>query len=135
MRHKACVVWADFHPELQNNILQFRSSNGYVKKQIMRFIFGLLDEGYRHFIIFVERPSDLWIAEIIYFLKISYRNVGIIYSIGLWAYEEDSSLWLNDSPFFYQEILEKAYKVFWRKKKWYDNNYRFKRIYIPKKEN
>lgn len=135
MRHKACVVWVDFHPQLRNNIRQFRSSNNYVKKQITQFIFDLLDDGYRHFIIFIECPSDLWVAEIIYFLKLSSRNAGIIYSIGLWSYDEDPSLWLLDSPFFYREILENANKVFWRKKKWYDNNYRLKRIYIPQKEN
>lgn len=132
MHRKACVVWVDFHPMLKDNVLQFRSSNGTVKKQVMRFLFRLYSEGYRHFIVYIEKHSDLWIAEIIYFFKLSCKDGEIVYSIGIWEEDESTYPWLQNTDIFYQEIFDNALRVFWRKENWYDNNYRFERTYITR---
>ena len=131
MRHGvSCQLRIEFHPALQGNVMQHRSSYGYVKKKVMQTILDLYSKGYRHFIINIVQPTDLWIAEIVYFLAFSYHDSGICYSIGLWLDEEDAYAWLDKTSMFRAEVFQNAKKVFWRSEKWYDNNTKLQCIYI-----
>ncbi len=130
MRYKTCLLRVDFHPLLQADSLRYRSSNGYVKRSVMRFILNLCERGYRHFVIYVTEPSDLWVAEIVYFISISKSEFDVTYSIGLWLDNENAYSWMNQTELFYDEILQHAKRVFWRSKKWYDNYYRLERLYV-----
>lgn len=128
--HKACIVQIDLHPFLQRDILQHRSRYGHVKRKIIHFIMKLYRNGYRHFVIHIVDPSDLWVAEIIYFLTIAFADSDLIYSIGLWLDEEDHYPWLDDSIYFSTEVFTNAKRVFWRSERWYDNYYKVERTYI-----
>lgn len=129
----SCQLRIEFNPALIRNVMQHRSSYGYVKKAVMRIILGLYHEGYRHFIINIVEPTDLWIAEIIYFLTYSYQGSDISYSLGLWLDDEDAYPWLDETLMFREEVFRTAKKVFWRSQKWYDNNYKLKWVYIDRK--
>jgi len=129
-REKTCNLRIDFHPSMQHNIQQLRASNGTVKQCVMRFIMNLYYGGYRHFVIYLHEPSDLWIAEILYFLTISYKESRICYSIGILLDSEDPYLWLDDTFMFRDEIFRNAKKIFWRSVKWYDNDNELKYLYV-----
>lgn len=129
-RFKTCLLRIDFHPLLQANSLRYRSNNGYVKRTVIRFILDLCRRGYRHFVIYVTEPSDLWVAEIVYFISISASEFDITYSIGLWLDDENAYSWMNQPEVFLDEILKHARHVFWRSKKWYDNYYKLERLYV-----
>jgi hypothetical protein len=133
MQHKkTCNLRIEFHPSHQKNIAQLRSSNGRIKRRTMHFILELYNEGYRHFVIYLLKPSDLWVAEIIYFLSISYRESELCYSIGLWLDDEDSYQWLNTTEMFRREVFQNARHVFLRSEKWYDNYCQLKYLYVNK---
>lgn len=126
----SCQLRIEFHPLLQKNVLRHRSSFGHVKKKVIRAIIDLYDEGYRHFVINIIQPTDLWVAEIIYFMTLSHRGSGICYSLGLWLDDEDAYVWLDKTSMFCDEVFRNAKRVFWRSQKWYDNYYEMKWIYI-----
>ncbi|MEN6563553.1 MAG: hypothetical protein ABFD11_08410 [Christensenella sp.] len=130
VRAKTCLLRIDFHPLLQADSLRYRNSDGYVKKTVLDFILGLYARGYRHFVIYINKPSDLWIAEMVYFLSLSNTDLGLCYSIGLWLDTECNYVWMDRSEIFIKEVIEHAKRVFWRSKKWYDNYYRLERLYI-----
>lgn len=129
-RAKTCLLRIDFHPLLQADSLRYRNSNGYVKKTVLDFILGLYVRGYRHFIIYINKPSDLWIAEMVYFLSFSNTDIELSYSIGLWLDTECNYVWMDRSEIFTKEVMEHAKRVFWRSIKWYDNYYKLERLYI-----
>ena len=129
-RAKTCLLRIDFHPLLQADSLRYRNSNGYVKKTVLDFILGLYVRGYRHFIIYINKPSDLWIAEMVYFLSFSNTDIELSYSIGLWLDTECNYVWMDRSEIFTKEVMEHAKRVFWRSIKWYDNYYKLERLYV-----
>lgn len=59
-RVKTCLLRIDFHPLLQADTLHYRSSGGYVKKTVLNFIKSLYAQGYRHFVIYINKPSDVF---------------------------------------------------------------------------
>lgn len=130
VKAKTCLLRIDFHPLLQADSLRYRNSNGYVKKTVLDFVLGLYVRGYRHFVIYINKPSDLWIAEMVYFLSLSNTDFGLSYSIGLWLDTECSYAWMEHSEIFTKEVMEHAKHVFWRSIKWYDNYYKLERLYI-----
>lgn len=130
VRAKTCLLRIDFHPLLQADSLRYRNSNGYVKKAVLDFILGLYARGYRHFVIYISKPSDLWIAEMVYFLSLSNTDPGLSYSIGLWLDIECNYAWMDQSEIINTEVMEHAKRVFWRSKRWYDNYYRLERLYV-----
>ena len=129
-RTKTCLLRIDFHPLLQADSLRYRNSNGYVKKTVLDFLLGLYARGYRHFVIYISKPSDLWIAEMVYFLSLSSENSELNYSIGLWIDIECSYPWMDQTGIFSEEVMKHAIRVFWRSNKWYDSYYRLERLYI-----
>lgn len=129
-RVTTCLLRIDFHPLLQADTLRYRSSGGYVKKTVLNFMKSLYAQGYRHFVIYINKPSDLWIAEMVYFLSLSNTDPGLSYSIGLWLDTECNYVWMDRSEIFNKEVIEHAKRVFWRSKRWYDNYYKLERLYI-----
>lgn len=129
MRRKACMIRVDFHPCIANTISRYcmRCSEG--KLEIIQFLQKLVENGYRHFILLVEQPSDVWIAELICYFQKSCA-LDLIYSIGIWQYEEDSCEWIEDLPFDWKTIAKNAYHVFPRRKDWYDPHYHMERLYV-----
>lgn len=77
LRQRACRIQVDFDQPIQSNIHQYRSNKSHAKTMVLDFIAVLIDEGYRHFIIYIDLPTDLWIAEILYLLIPSYKPLGI----------------------------------------------------------
>lgn len=129
-RVKTCLLRVDFHPLLQANTLRHRNSGGYVKKVVVDFILCRYAQGYRHFIIYIDKPSDLWIAEMVYFVSLSNLYLDLSYSIGLWIDTECAYPWMDRTELFSKEVMKHAKRVFWRSKKWYDNYYRLERLYV-----
>ena len=129
-RVKTCLLRVDFHPLLQADSLRYRSNCGYVKRTVVDFILSLYARGYRHFVIYINKPSDLWIAEIVYFMSLSLQKQDMTYSIGLWIDREFAYPWMNQTDIFSTEVMKHAKRVIWRSKKWYDNYYRLERLYV-----
>ena len=127
---KTCLLRVDFHPLLQADSLRYRNSNGYVKQTVLGFVLGLYDRGYHHFVIYINKPADLWIAEMVYFLTLSNDNIALSYSIGLWIDPEHAYPWMDQTEIFTSEVMKHAKRVFWRSKKWYDNYYSLERLYV-----
>ena len=91
---------------------------------VINFICALIDEGYRHFVIFIEDPTDLWIAELLYFLIPSYKPLDITYALGLWTDEASMNYdWLENSACLVKEVLQAAKKIIWRQEGWYEPEY------------
>lgn len=134
MRRKACLVWVDFHPQLSGDLLHYCMREGDGKRLILLFLNRLVKRGYRHFILYIERPSDIWIAEMIYYFSLSCQEVDLKYSIGIWQYENNPCNWIEQLPFDWESIVNNAYRVFLRSDCWYDKYYRMEQLYIPIRE-
>lgn len=123
------MILVDFHPQIANRITQYCAHCGNGKREIQRFIASLVSRGYRHFIVHIEQPSDVWIADMLCY----YRMNGIedmVYSIGIWQYETDPCEWIEQLPFDWKTITKNAHRVFWRNQNWYDSHYRAERLYV-----
>ena len=131
LRQRACILRVDFHPLLIKTLPHYCRQEGEGKQQILRFINHLVKRGYRHFILSIEQPSDVWIAEVVAYYALSNRDGGIRYTIGLWRYDERPCDWIESLPFDWDFIVKNAYRVFLRSDNWYDKSYRMERIYIP----
>ncbi len=129
-RVKTCLLRVDFHPLLQADSLRYRNNAGYVKQTVLDFVSDLYARGYRHFVIYINKPADLWVAEMVYFFKVSDINLELSYSIGLWVDMECAYPWMDQTEIFTTEVMKHAKRVFWRSKKWYDNYYRLERLYV-----
>ena len=111
------------------NLQQHRSNPTSVKLKVIDFIENLIADGYRHFIIYIEKPTDLWVAELLLFLIPTYRPLDIVYSIGLWIDEDGMEYaWLEEIYLIDQEIMKCARRIIWRRDEWYDVNYGVKRL-------
>ena len=128
------MLRVDLHPLLAKTLPRYCRQEGEGKQQILRFINCLVERGYRHFILYIERPSDVWIAEVIAYYALSKRDSGIRYTIGVWRYDERPCDWIESLPFDWDFIVKNAYRVFLRSDYWYDKSYRMERIYIPIRE-
>jgi hypothetical protein len=104
-----------------------RCSDG--KQEILRFFEALVARGYRHFVLYIEQPSDVWVAELV--LRFQEASIAeLVYSIGIWQYEQDPCEWIEELPFDWEAITSNAHRLFWRSKDWYDNGYRVERLYV-----
>ncbi len=101
-----------------------------MKRAVVDFILGLYARGYRHFVIYIKKPTDLWIAEIVYFASLSNAYLDLSYSIGLWIDMECAYPWMDRIEIFSTEVMKHDKRVFWRSKRWYDNYYRLERLYV-----
>jgi RNA polymerase sigma factor (sigma-70 family) len=129
VNRKACVIRVDFHPSIACAISSYsvRCSDG--KQEILRFLESLVVRGYRHFILYIEQPSDVWVADLfLCFQKAS--EEALVYSIGTWRYDQDPCEWIEELPFDWESITRNAHHMFWRSKDWYDNGYRAERLYV-----
>lgn len=129
VRRKACMIRVDFHPRIANAISRCSRQLCDEKREIQRFLASLIARGYRHFILYIEQPSDVWIAEILCNFQMT-SNFDLIYSIGIWQYDEDPCEWIEALPFDWATILRSAHRVFLRSKDWYDTRYRAERLYV-----
>ena len=132
-RLKACRLRVDFCWQVQMNLQQYRSNHTSVKLKVIGFIEKLISDGYRHFIIYIEKPTDLWVAELLLFLIPAYKHLDIVYSIGLWIDEDGMEYaWLEEACLVDQEIMRRARRIIWRRDEWYDVNYGLKRLDFAK---
>ena len=129
MRRKACMIYVDFHPRIAGVISRYCSRNSEGKHEIERFFRSLSARGYRHFVLHIEKPSDVWVAELLHDFQAA-CGLDLVYSIGIWQYEEDPCDWMEELPFDWNAIARDAYRVFWRSKDWYDPIYRVERLYV-----
>ena len=128
-RQKACRLRIDFCWQVQMNLQQYRSNHTFAKLKVIDFIENLVAAGYRHFIIYIEKPTDLWVAELLLFLIPTYKPLDIVYSIGLWVDEDGMEYaWLEEICLVDQEIMKCARRIIRRRDESYDVNYRVKRL-------
>lgn len=92
---KDVLLRIDFHPLLQADSLRYRNNFGHVKRTVLNFILSLYVREYRHFDIYINKLSDLWVAEMVYFLSLSNINLDLSYSIGLWVDIEYAYSWMD----------------------------------------
>lgn len=129
MKRKACIVRVDFHPRIACAISGYcmRCSEG--KREILCFLKSLVARGYRHFVLYIEQPSDVWVAELV--LRFQEASIAeLVYSIGIWQYEQDPCDWIEELPFDWEAITSNAHRLFWRNMNWYDSAYRVERLYV-----
>ena len=129
VRRKSCLICIDFHPCIAGAISRYCMCCSEGKREIERFLGSLVARGYTHFVLYIEKPSDVWIAELVRDMKIASRE-DLIYSIGVWQYEEDPCNWMEELPFDWDAITKSAFQVFSRSKDWYDTRYRVERLYV-----
>jgi hypothetical protein len=131
VRQKACRIQVEFDEHIHENIRQHRSNKSYAKTIVLNFIDTLIGEGYRHFIIYINWPTDLWIAELLFFMIPSYKPLNIAYTLGLWIDEDGMHYaWMENSACFAWEVLQAAKKIIWRQEEWYDLEYTLKYLKI-----
>lgn len=129
MRRKACRIQVDFDSQVQCNLNYFRTSKNSIKAEVLAFLDRLIYDGYRHFIIYIETPTDFWVAELLYFLMPYWKDIGVVYSLGFW--NDDAGLdyaWLDQSRFFHYEVINSAYRIIWRQGDWLDMQFTLKRL-------
>ncbi len=129
MRRRACMIYVDFHPRIAGAISRYCSHCSEGKHAIERFFCSLTQHGYRHLILMIEQPSDVWIAELLCYFQMT-CPYDLIYSIGVWQYEEDPCNWMEELPFDWGTIVKHAHRVFRRRKDWYDARYHVERLYV-----
>jgi len=123
------MIRVDFHPRIASAITRYCKRRSEGKQEILEFLYSLTARGYRHFILYIEQPSDVWIAQMLCSFQMS-SNFDLIYSIGIWRYDEDPCEWIEDLPFDRGMITKNASCVFLRSKDWYDARYRVERLYV-----
>jgi len=74
VRRKACLICVDFHPCIAGAISRYCMCCSEGKREIERFIGSLVARGYTHFVLYIEKPSDVWIAELVRGMKIASRE-------------------------------------------------------------
>lgn len=129
MKRRACMIRVDFHPRIANSISGYCMRCSAGKQEILRFLESLVARGYRHFILHIEQPSDVWVADLLSRFQKTSKEV-LVYSIGIWQYDQDPCEWIEELPFDWEAITSNAHRLFWRNKDWYDNGYRVERLYI-----
>jgi hypothetical protein len=124
----------EFDRNISTNIRQYRANRSYVKTMVLNFYGVLIDDGYRHFVIYIEYPTDLWVAELLYFLIPSYKPLNITYTLGLWTDEAGMNYdWMENSACFAKEVLQAAKKIVWRQEGWYEPEYTLKYLKITRR--
>ena len=123
------MVLIDVHPLLRNDLDALYKRDVAAKQVVLRFFRSLLDRGYRHFIVDLEQPSDLWVLHLLSGYQISTRNA-FSYSVGIRQYEEDACDWIETSPCDWNGILRRAKRVLTRRREWYEGRYCVERLYV-----
>lgn len=129
MKRRACEVRIEFHPLIGNDISRLCKRDSAEKRKILRFFQSLIAHGYRHLILYIEQPADLWVAQLLsaYHAK---AETPFRYSIGVWQYEVNPCEWMEFSPCDWDTVLKNAHRVFWRKQEWYEGRYCAERCYV-----
>ena len=131
MRSMTCRVKVVFDQYIHKDIRQYRANRSYAKAMVINFLDVLIDEGYRHFVIYIDDQTDLWIAELLYFLIPSYKPLDITYTLGLWTDEAELNYdWMEKSVCFVREVLQATKKIVWRQEGWYEPEYTLKYLAI-----
>lgn len=134
MGNRTCRIQVEFDRYIHKNIRQYRSSKSYAKTLVINFFGVLIDEGYRHFVLYIDYPGDLWVAEILYFLIPSYKPLNITYSLGLWTEENCTHYtWMEYSGCLVREVLQTSKKIIWRQDGWYEPEYDLKILRITRR--
>ena len=134
MRSRTCRIQVEFDRYIHKDIRQYRANRSYAKAVVINFFDVLIDEGYRQFVIYIDYPTDLWIAELLYFLIPSYKPLDITYTLGLWTDEAEMNYdWMENAVCFAKEVLQAAKKIVWRQEGWYEPEYTLKSLTITRR--
>lgn len=118
----ACRILVKFNASDIQRLSQHRRYNSYIKKRIVSFIQLLLDEGFHHFIIFINQPIDYWIAELLYFMMLGNTKC-FIYSLVFFSYDKGISYDWLDYEWHAADVIESAQKIIWRHSASYGRKY------------
>ena len=133
MKKRACLISIDFHPLLLQNQSLFCGRDSAGKQKVLRFFDALLARGYRHLIIDVEKPSDIWALQ----LLCDYQSATckpFRYSVGILAYDEAQCDWIEETACDWKTILKHANRVYCRRREWYEGRYCTERLYVSASE-
>ncbi|MBA4348008.1 MAG: hypothetical protein C0413_04060 [Clostridiales bacterium] len=133
MKRTACRIQIDFHPVIANDIVHWSRHDSAQKQQVLRFFRSLVLCGYRHLILSIEQPSDVWVAQVLCSFQLA-QNYVFHYSIGVWRYDENASNWIETLPYDWDAIAKNAYRVFLRSNEWYDERCYTERLYVSANE-
>jgi len=129
VKRSACKIFVDFHPSIANDIVRLSRQDFPQKQRILRFFESLAARGYRHLILPIEQPSDVWVAQLLCSFQ-AVTGASFRYSLGVWQYAEDCCDWIEDLPFDWETITRNAHRVFLRSKDWYDERCYTERLYV-----
>ena len=133
MKKTACLILVDFHPRIFSNPYGFLQRDSAGKQIVLCFIEALLAHGYRHFIVDIEKPSDIWVLQLLRGYQQA-KNVIFRYSVGIRAYEEANCDWIEETICDWDDLILHAHRVFYCKHGWYEGRYRTERLYVSASE-
>jgi RNA polymerase sigma-70 factor (ECF subfamily) len=133
VKRSVCRIQIDFHPSIANDIVHWSRRDSAQKQQVLRFIQTLVFCGYRHLILAIEQPSDVWVAQMLCSCQAALNDV-FSYTIGVWRYDEADSNWIEALPFDWDAITKRANCVKIRSQNWYEERCYTERLYVSDSE-
>lgn len=133
MKKTACMILVDFHPQISSNARDLLRRDTAGKQAVLRFFNALLAEGYRHFIVDIDKPSDIWVLQLLRGYQQAKDGI-FAYSVGIRAYEEANCDWIEEADCDWGDLISQAQRVFCRRHAWYEGRYRTERLYISASE-
>ncbi len=123
MRNSACIIKIGLYPSTIRRLDYHRRNRSGIKHRILRFIFDLIDSGYRHFIVYIDDQADYWIAEMLYFISLNEHSRPITYSLYLRSESSGHPIcWIEDE-FIFRDVMNHASKIRFQIDNLYDYPY------------
>jgi RNA polymerase sigma-70 factor (ECF subfamily) len=119
----------EFHPQIVNDFPNFCRRDSAQKQYILRYFQSLSARGFRHVLLNIEQPCDLWVAQLLLSAKTTCGDA-FHYTIGLWQYEANPCDWIETTPCDWESILKNAHRVIYRKFDWHEGRYCAQRLYV-----
>ena len=97
-----CMVRVILKSNEADNLCHHKRNLTKTKRYVLCFLQELYQFGYRHFVIYINDPTDFWLAEMLYFMHYCKKYADVVYSLYFLTEDADSSdffKWLDDEYF------------------------------------
>lgn len=115
---KNCIVYVLWDTHLQKQLHRIKSTNSREKQIIIDFWLQMIDNGYQHFYVHVDSKIELWVIEILYFLR-NIHPLSISYTLILNSSNKD---WIC-YEYHWNDIVSSAKNIVYWQNAWYPLNY------------